>query len=50
MKPYKPLQEATLDYDFLPLYTKSYIPVLVGNYYFTGAYVFYFPDVKKSGY
>lgn len=34
------------DYNFLPWITKTFIPVLAGNYYFTGAYVYYFPNIN----
>ncbi|EDT6682831.1 hypothetical protein UJ50_001704 [Salmonella enterica subsp. enterica] len=39
-------QAYTPDYNFTaPL--EGFIPVLCGNYYFTGAYVYYFPDVSN---
>ncbi|HCT9982795.1 TPA: putative Ig domain-containing protein [Enterobacter hormaechei] len=37
------MQDTTPDYNFKPYITKSFIPVLCGNFYFTGAYIFYVP-------
>lgn len=36
----------TPDYNFTSPH-EGFIPVLCGNYYFTGAYVYYFPDVSN---
>lgn len=48
LKPIKAekLYNYTPDYDFTNRNDTSFIPVLVGNYYWTGAYIFYIPDVS----
>lgn len=40
------VQAYTPDTNFQPWLDKSFTPVLVGNYYWSGAYVFWFPDVS----
>lgn len=41
------LYDYTPDYDFNPWGGQDAIPVLMGNYYWTGAYIYYFPDVSN---